>query len=204
MISEYGGPNGCIAGDTPGNLYIQKIADGEGVFVSSDSGNSWASICGPSNKWDTRFCVFNNTLFAGGYIDDSEGIWALNLNEPRGILLDTGTAILGWKCKAVNQSFLFWFHISMSITVSRSIACQWLARRRSTAQSQSYQQQGIDGTDSILVQYQPQNPYDTAELIFHFTENGVPLDTSITIYGVGSATVDLSVYLKPASITAPL
>ncbi len=199
--SEFGGPNGCIAGDAAGNLYIQKIADGEGVFVSSDSGNTWTSICGPSNKWDTRFCVFNNTLFAGGYIDDSEGIWALSLNEPREILLDTATAILGSKCNAVNKPFYFGSTFPCpnsvtldSVTVNGSPAF--------TAQSDSNQQVGINGLDSIMVHYQAQTPYDTAALIFHFVENGIAHDSAVTIYGVAAAPVDVSLYLKPTTITA--
>lgn len=57
---------GCIRGGA-GKLLVQTWSSldmAEGIVISSDSGISWRSICGPSWLYDSRFFVFGDTILA--------------------------------------------------------------------------------------------------------------------------------------------
>jgi hypothetical protein len=69
------------------------------------------------------------------------------------------------------------------------------------ARSESYQQGGINGRDSIIVEYILENSFDTAHLTFHFVENGIRHDTTVTLYGFAGPPVDVSLYLKSEVLT---
>jgi photosystem II stability/assembly factor-like uncharacterized protein len=191
---------GCIRGDATGNLFVQSDADYDQfptMCESSDSGNSWTSICGPGNTWDTRFCLFSHYLFAG---DTNGALWRLDLSDSKQIIVDSSLHVVAPAC----DSALSWFYFGSTYPCFTSVALDSVTVIGSTAfsaQSALYQQQGIDGVDSVLVHYQPQNSYDTAKLILHFVVNGVPRDSSVRIYGIGGPRVELSTYLKPTKLT---
>jgi hypothetical protein len=203
------GLSGCIRGDKSGNLYVQsgnlsqQEVSPDAMYMSSDSGNSWTSICGPGNIIDTRFCIFNNKLFAGeySYWTGEAGLWMLDLSKRWGILVDSGFTIASANCQSSSKAFYFssTFPCFSSVTLD-SVTVE--GSSAFTASSQLYQQNGIGGSDSILVQYQSQNDYDTASLIFHFRVNGIQHDSSVTVYGIGGAPLAVSLYLKPSTITA--
>jgi photosystem II stability/assembly factor-like uncharacterized protein len=71
-------PNtGQIAGRAS-SLYYQSLSNGvPGFNISIDTGFSWASICGPSGNFDTRFYVHNDTIYSGS--ENSGEIW-INTN----------------------------------------------------------------------------------------------------------------------------
>jgi len=59
-----------------------------------------------------------------------------------------------------------------------------------------YQMQGIGGSDSILVTYDPSGGSDTAQLVFHLVENGIHRDTTVMVYGAGPSQVGAEVSIK--------
>jgi photosystem II stability/assembly factor-like uncharacterized protein len=196
---------GCIAADSTGDLFIQTGGldllqpdnrPGNGLFMSSDSGKSWISICGPTGSLDTRFCVYRNKIFAMDYESVAEifvqfntytngRVWMLDLSAPWRVHLDSSLAITGWNCKMSDSVFHFGSSYPCFDAVTLD-SVNVVGSSAFSAHSESYQQSGIGGSDSIIVQYQSQNNFDTATLIFHLRVNGVQKDTSVLIYGIGA------------------
>lgn len=134
-------PNACISGDDAGNVYLQMLNGG--MFRSGDTGRTWTSICGPSNKWDTRFTIFNNTIFAG----DTNGIWALYLMTPQGIQVPQSVSVPGSTCRSTRSPLYF----TSTYFCSGSVILDSISMRGSSAFTSipNYRRGEISGKDSF-------------------------------------------------------
>jgi hypothetical protein len=170
-----GAVNGAVSGDDSGYVYLQYINGG--MIRSADTGKTWTSICGPSNKWDTRFTIFNNTIFAG----DTNGIWALDLLTPQGIQITPLVSIPGSNCGYTRSPVYF----TSTYYCSSSVVLDSISSGGSSAFTllPNYRRGMISGMDSVFIDYVPQTSSDAGYVIFHFTENGIRRDTTVTIIG---------------------
>jgi hypothetical protein len=168
-------PNACISGDDAGNVYIQMLNGG--IWRSADTGTTWMSICGPSNKWDTRFTIFDNKIYSG----DTNGIWMLDLLKPQGIRVPTSLEVKGSGCSVKSTPLYF----ASTYFCSGSVVLDSISSSGSSAfiLNPSYRRGVIAREDSILIDYTPQTSADTGYLVFHFTENGIRRDSTVTIIG---------------------
>ncbi|MEO8872578.1 MAG: hypothetical protein ABI444_07885 [Candidatus Kapaibacterium sp.] len=71
MTTATAGPTGYVQLENDGVLSIQSRD--RGVLISSDQGQSWNSISGPNNQYDTRFFGKCNYVFAGLGASITEG-----------------------------------------------------------------------------------------------------------------------------------
>ncbi|MEI8135289.1 MAG: T9SS type A sorting domain-containing protein [bacterium] len=55
--------SGCICGSF--NRLVIQASFPSSIMISTDSGATWESICGPSSNGDTRFYVHGDSIFAG-------------------------------------------------------------------------------------------------------------------------------------------
>ena len=170
-----GAINGAVSGDDSGYVYLQYINGG--MIRSADTGRTWTNICGPSNKWDTRFTIFNNTIFAG----DTNGIWMLDLMTPQGIQVPTSLEVKGSGCSVKSTPLYF----ASTYFCSGSVVLDSISLGGTSAfiLDSSYRRGVVSGNDSIFIDYVPQTSADTGYVIFHFTENGIRRDSTVTIIG---------------------
>ncbi len=84
-------PHGYTTGDIEGDsdaIYLQGSLRGMGMFRSTDRGQTWDPVGGPSNTVQTRFCVIPSC--DGGTViafDDTGGVW---------LTMDGGDGKLGY------------------------------------------------------------------------------------------------------------
>lgn len=189
-------PTGDIRG-TCHQLYAQSDS---GMFTSNDEGATWHSIKGPGNVPDTRFFVVGGQtndprVFAG----DRDGrLYVLRdeLRPPRASLQLIGaTRTISLKnCHPADDSIIVTAHMYCdathldSITVRASSGISVRRTRAMTSASGRYL-----GYDTIWMHYAPVGPADSAAITYHFSVQDYSYDSTITVRGVRSAAIELSV-----------
>jgi hypothetical protein len=189
---------GKLTGTIRGNDSLLAVQTDKTICVSTDIGQTWASICGPGNDWDTRFYLHGDTIFAG---DIYGNVWMTPtahrgpIYNPLG-LSDSALFFFTSICGRTVSSLRL-FDISnchqdrvkvTQVTVLNENNRFYLDRYLSLPDY-------FDKNREIKVDYYPANsPFDTAELYIQYQRDSVTFDTTITLYGqvIPSASYTLS------------
>jgi hypothetical protein len=170
---------GCIRGDAHGNVYAQTIYTT--FYRSTDDGETWQDICGPTGNVDTRFTIFGDRLFTA---DQWGNLWSLDLARVNRVSIDSGLTLTSVSCDPAIR----YLHISASFACQTDITIDSVTVA-GDAFAVSWTPDGRTANDSVQISYTPSGGRDSAVVVFHLRRNGIAIDTSVVVYGtsVGSA-----------------
>lgn len=191
ILPPVGIPTGCIRG-TISALFVQTDSIA-GFYYSTDTGNSWINICGPSNFRDTRFYAVGPQIFAGDFYG---GLWYTANAVAGGTVTlhldETNIQFSGTRCDQLDTTL----HITSSTGCVNGI----LVKAQMLSGAQEFSFQGItypymlSGSDSIGIIYTPSPSLkDSGKLLLEFNLGTRTVDTIITLYGTAKSTASYSV-----------
>jgi hypothetical protein len=191
FLPPIGIPTGCIRGTTSA-LYVQSDSIA-GFYYSTDTGNSWVNICGPSNFRDTRFYAVGPQIFAGDFYG---GLWYTANAVAGGTVTlhldETNIQFSGTRCDQLDTT--------LHITSSTGCVSGVLVKAQMLSGAQEFSFQGITypysltGSDSIGIIYTPSPSLkDSGKLLLEFNLGTRTVDTIITLYGTAKSTASYSV-----------
>lgn len=181
---------GTVMG-TANAMFLQTT--GNGFYYSSNQGTSWNSICGPSAAGDSRFYTRGKEIFASEA--NTRSLWYNPDGTKTGAgvlsLEKTVLSITGVRCRQTDS--MIRIQIVSSCAGGTLVKAQILKGAPSFAVNSVLLPKTINGKDSIAVNYMPSKGLrDTGTLLLEFLNGGVTTDTLITLYGVGSQSVNYS------------
>ncbi len=169
------------------SLFFQTTVYGsEGIMMSTDSGNTFHSICGPINDLDTRFYVRDSFIYAG---DKQGGLW-LNTtgigsnSTPQFSVQKLNFSTPG--CKQFDTALTFTFFDSCNGIQAKLVSASIQGSNSFSFSSPSAIPRIIHPDDSLMISYNPQTAQrDTAALHLKFHLGWKDFDTTIQLFGSG-------------------
>lgn len=175
---------------------------GDGIMMSSDSGVTFSSICGPSTRGDTKFFVRDSFIYAG---DKQGGLW-LNTtgigSNSRPILSDTIVQMRSSSCTTTDTLIRFTMFDSCNGRQAQLVRASLSGSPRFSIVSGD-DPRTIVTEDSLRIKFDPQSvnvSNDSAQLHLRFKLAWKEFDTIVTVIG----NVDLKESLSfLATLTRP-
>ncbi len=170
------------------SLFFQTTPDGsEGIMMSSDSGNTFHSICGPVNESDTRFYVRDSFIYAG---DKNGGLWlnttGIGSNSTPQLSLTKITAPALLQCQTFDSLITLTFFDSCNGIQAKLASASISGSNSFSFSSPSAIPRAIHPNDSLIISYDPQtSQLDTAQLHLRFHLGWKDFDTTISLFGAG-------------------
>jgi hypothetical protein len=169
-------------------IYFQTVPDNsEGIMMSSDSGYTFNSICGPTNTEDTRFYVRDSFMYAG---DKYGGLWlnttGIGSNSTPQLLLNKVLTVPLLGCKRFDTLLTFTFFDSCNNIQAKLVSAQVIGSNNFSFSSASAIPRTIHPDDSLTISYNPvSSKPDTAALHLKFHLGWKDFDTTIQLFGSG-------------------
>ncbi|MDP4221390.1 MAG: T9SS type A sorting domain-containing protein [Bacteroidota bacterium] len=194
---------GTLQNNAMGIFFQTTLDNSEGIMMSSDSGTTLYSICGPINDVDTRFYVRDSFIYAG---DKHGGLWlnttGIGSNSTPQLSLTRISAPALFKCQNFDTVITFTFFDSCNNNQAKLVGASISGSPSFSFSSPSLIPRTIHPNDSLTVSYRPQSTgADTAQLHLRFHLGFKDFDTVIPLFGGGMATKE-SVRFIPVILTS--
>ena len=174
-------PTGCVTG-TLANLFVQTQSNG--FYTSTDQGNSWYSICGPSDDRDTRFYSKDKEIFTG---DNGSNLWYISDGTSPGLTVQLNQkafSFSGLRCETTDS--MLHFSYSNGCMNANLVRAQLLTGSPNFALGYVTVPHIVSGKDSVEIVYTPSSTLrDSGQLLLEFTAGGKTIDTIVNLYGTG-------------------
>lgn len=167
-------------------LYLQTTHDNsEGMMMSTDSGFTWQSMCGPIGWAGSRFYAHDNYIYAA---DKDGNLWlnttGIGSNSTPQI---TATAVsFGASCDPRDTVIRFTYFDSCSGTQAKLVSASLFGSNNFSLLAPYNTPRTIHPDDSLIVHYTPTTTQDTAKLHLRFHLGFIDVDTTIILLGSAS------------------
>jgi len=171
------------------SLFLQTSPDNsEGIMFSRDSGNSFYSICGPSNYFDTRFYVRDSFIYAA---DKFGGLWlnttGIGSNSTPQLSIANKLSFQTDACKSKDSIITITFFDSCNGLQAKLVNASIVGTSNFSLVAPFNSPRTIHANDSIIVHYDPSASLsDSASLHLRFHLGWKNFDTEIQLVGTAS------------------
>jgi hypothetical protein len=198
-LAKYNNPNtlysitGTMQYGSEMRLFFQTTTDAaDGIMMSEDTGNSFFSICGPTNDQDTRFFVRDTFIYAG---DRYGGLW-LNTtgigSNSKPILSSDAIIFRPLTCSGEERIINFTFFDSCNNRQAKLLNAS-ITGNPVFSITKGAEQRIIHPDDSLVIVYTPDSSSkdtDSGQVHLQFKLGWKTFDTTISLLGLGKIVAD--------------
>ena len=172
------------------SLFLQTAFDGtEGIMMSTDSGNTFYSICGPINDEDTKFYVRDSFIYAG---DKQGGLWlnttGIGSNSTPELSLGNRLILQTTDCKAKDSIITVSFFDSCNGIQAKLLDASIPGTSNFSLIAPFNTPRTLHPNDSIIIHYDPLALVsDSASLHLRFHLGWKDFDTVVQLIGFASS-----------------